>query len=98
MSDLDPRQRELVAIGAAMGSNCIPCIEHHISEGRKAGLTDAQIYEAVRLANKVRQAPARNVLDVAMQMLTEPPSGVDAAGCRLVETVPPAVRGRPCCG
>ena len=40
MNDLNHRERELVALGAAMGSNCIPCIEYHIPEARKAGLTE----------------------------------------------------------
>ena len=34
MNTLTPRDRELVAIGAAMGSNCVPCIEHHIPKRR----------------------------------------------------------------
>jgi 4-carboxymuconolactone decarboxylase len=69
MNDLNHHERELVALGAAMGSNCIPCIEYHIPEARKAGLTDSQISEAIRLADKVRQVPARKVLDAAQRML-----------------------------
>ena len=60
---------ELVAIGAAIGSNCIPCIEYHIPAAREAGLTDAQIAAAVDLANKVKQAPARKVREAALQLL-----------------------------
>jgi len=37
MNDLDPRERELVALGAAMDSNCVPCIVY-IPEARKAVL------------------------------------------------------------
>lgn len=66
MEQLTHRERELVALGAAMGSNCIPCIEHHIPEARKSGLTDWQIKEAIELADKVRQVPARNVLKTAL--------------------------------
>lgn len=69
METLSLRERELVALGAAMGSNCIPCIEHHIPEARQAGLSDSQIREAVELADKVRQVPARNVLKTAQQQL-----------------------------
>lgn len=59
MSDLTPREKELVAIGAAIGSNCVPCIEYHIPIARKNGITDAQIVAAIELANKVKQVPAR---------------------------------------
>jgi AhpD family alkylhydroperoxidase len=69
MTELTRRERELVALGAAMGCNCAPCVEHHIPEARKAGLTDSQIRAAIELADKVRQVPARKVLDAAMSAL-----------------------------
>lgn len=69
MPNLSQREREIVAIGAAMGSNCIPCIEYHIPEARKAGLSDEELREAVALADKVRQVPARKVLEAADRLL-----------------------------
>jgi hypothetical protein len=48
----------------------VPCIEYHIPQARKAGLNDSEISEAIRLSDKVRQVPARKVLDVALQMVT----------------------------
>jgi 4-carboxymuconolactone decarboxylase len=62
-----------------MGSNCVPCIEYHIPQARKAGLSDSEISEAIRLSDKVRQVPARKVLEVALQMLTENPTQSDVA-------------------
>lgn len=69
MNDLSFRERELVALGAAMGSNCVPCIEYHIPESRKAGLTDREILAAVQHADTIRQVPARKVLEAALKML-----------------------------
>ncbi len=69
MAHLSQREREVAAIGAAMGSNCVPCIEYHIPEARKAGLSDEEIREAVLLADKVRQVPARKVLEAANRLL-----------------------------
>jgi len=57
-----------------MGSNCVPCIEYHIPQARKAGLNDLEISEAIRLSDKVRQVPARKVFDVALQMLATNPA------------------------
>jgi AhpD family alkylhydroperoxidase len=79
MPHLSPRDRELVALGAAMGSNCVPCIEYHIPQARKAGLSDSEISEAIRLSDKVRQVPAHKVLEVALRMLTENPIQSDVA-------------------
>lgn len=69
MSDLAPRDRELVALGAAMGSNCVPCVEYHIPESRKAGLTDQEIHAAIQHADKIRQVPARKTLQTALKLL-----------------------------
>lgn len=83
MKALNPCEYELVAIGAAIASNCVPCIEYHIPEARKAGLTDAQILEAVQLAEKLKQVPARKVLDAAKKLLEplQPVSTEQGQGC-----------------
>ena len=98
MNHLTPRDRELVALGAAMGSNCVPCIEHHIPEARKAGLGAAEIAEAIRLADTVRQVPARKVLEAAQKMLSDAPVGaqVEQNACAAAATRPEA--GARCCG
>ena len=69
MSDLAPRDLELVALGAAMGSNCVPCVEYHIPASRKAGLTDSEIHAAIQHADKIRQVPARKTLQAALRQL-----------------------------
>ena len=108
MSKLDSRERELVALGAAMGSNCVPCIEYHVPMARKAGLGDAQIREAIRIADQVRKVPARKVLDTALHLLsdtdadTDTPSGTDTPAdpdspSRKPVATPPAADGA-CCG
>jgi 4-carboxymuconolactone decarboxylase len=87
MSDLTPRERELVALGAAMGSNCVPCVEYHIPESRKVGLTDLEIHAAIEYADKVRQVPARKTLQAALKLLSSSSEDVqnaaagEACGC-----------------
>lgn len=54
MNELSPRDRALVGLGAALGSNCIPCVEHHIPAARHAGLDDDQIRAALNLADTIR--------------------------------------------
>ena len=51
---LEQRDKELAAIGAAIGCNCRPCIEHHIPAGRAAGLVEAELADAVATARAVR--------------------------------------------
>jgi len=73
MNDLSFTERELVALGAALGSNCVPCIEHHITEARRAGLSDLQISVAIQLADQIRKVPAAKVIDAALRLLGEKP-------------------------
>ena len=74
MSDLSPRDRALVGLGAALGSNCIPCVEHHIPTARAAGLSDDEIRAALNIADGIRQVPARRVLSRANELVSIPAS------------------------
>lgn len=96
MDQLSLRERELVAIGAALGSNCIPCIELHIPTARQAGLTDAQISEAIELADKVRQVPARNALAAGRKALENPQSN-GASPANAARCADPCRPSSPCC-
>jgi AhpD family alkylhydroperoxidase len=86
MNCLSYKEKELAAIGAAVASNCIPCLEYHIPAARKAGLSDAQIRAAVELAEKVRRVPVEKVLQTAFALLEreEPEKaggGRETCGC-----------------
>lgn len=84
-----PRDQELVALG----SNCTPCVQYHIPQARKAGLSDAEIAHAIRLADKVRQVPAREALDAATGLLQGAETRSPGYGC-----APAAEAGTSCCG
>lgn len=75
MNHLSPLERELVALGAAMGSNCASCIAHHVPAAKRAGLTAERIEEAVELADAIRQVSARNALAAASEALADMPAG-----------------------
>lgn len=94
MSALNPRERELVAIGAALASNCVPCIEYHIEEARKVGLTDAEIETAIKFADKIRRVPADKVLAAAGQQLAATQEEVKAAPAACCASAP---KSASCC-
>ena len=62
---------ELVALGAAIASNCEPCFKFHYDRARTLGVTDADMRRAVDLARRVKEAPARGVLDLAHRYLNK---------------------------
>lgn len=89
MSELNNRELELVALGASIASNCVPCVEYHIPEARKAGLSEIQIKEAIQIADRVRRVPARKVLQAARERIEESPHGpaeAAGAGCGCAES------------
>lgn len=69
MEQLSRRERDLVALGAALGSNCVPCVERYVTESRAAGVRDEEISEAIGVADRVRSVPAKNALDAAVASL-----------------------------
>lgn len=68
-----PQVTELVAIGAAIASNCEPCFKYHYDLARKLGVSANDMRRAVDLAQKVKDAPARAVLELAGRYLDPAP-------------------------
>ena len=81
---LEQRDKELAAIGAAIGCNCQPCIEHHIPAGREAGLSEAELADAVMVARAAR--------DEAIELLT--PRIDELLGSGAVPVTPAPFAGR----
>ncbi len=69
MKKLTFKERELVALGAAIGSNCIPCVEYHVPNAKKAGLNNDQITNAIEIAKSVKAVPADKVLATALELV-----------------------------
>ncbi len=61
--------QELVAIGAAIASNCEPCFRFHYDKARKLGVSKEDMARAVATAKMVKEAPARTVLELAEKYL-----------------------------
>lgn len=51
---MDTKTSELIAIGVAYGINCHPCMEYHKEAGLKAGLTEEEMLEAIKVAETVK--------------------------------------------
>lgn len=69
---LDIKTIELVALGAAIGGNCIPCLEWHYKKCAELGIPKEEIREAIEMANKVKQVPIKKINEVAEQLLNQP--------------------------
>ena len=84
---------ELVAIGAAIAANCKPCFKYHYDRARELGVSNEDMRRAVDLAQKVKDRPARAMLELASRHLDKGPS-VSAD----VEAVQATAPSSACCG
>jgi AhpD family alkylhydroperoxidase len=64
-----PAVAELTALAAAVGSNCEPCFKYHYLEAQKLGVSRDDMAKAVELADRVKRAPARNIMALADKLL-----------------------------
>jgi len=64
--------KELVALGAAVASNCEPCFKFHFGKARKLGVSKEDIRLTVDMAQAVKDTPARSVITLAEKYLGEP--------------------------
>jgi len=60
---------ELVAIGAAIAANCEPCFKYHYDQARKLGVSKEDMAHAVATAQRVKDTPARAMLELADRYL-----------------------------
>jgi AhpD family alkylhydroperoxidase len=51
---LTARERELVAVGTSLAAGCKPCTDYHLKKVRKAGASDEEIEQAMKVAIAVR--------------------------------------------
>jgi AhpD family alkylhydroperoxidase len=65
---------ELVAIGAAIASNCEPCFRFHYDKARKLGVSREDMLSAVATAQMVKEAPAKSVAALAERYLHADPA------------------------
>jgi len=87
---LTERERELVAIGASIGGNCIPCLEYHYEKCIALGFTKEQMQDAIDVAKKVKEVPNNKIYETANKLV----AGNNEKGepcCK------PDGKGKPCC-
>jgi AhpD family alkylhydroperoxidase len=69
ITKLEPRIRELIAIGVSIGGNCPPCLRYHFAEAIKAGGTLDEISEAIALSKTVKERPMKDIYNLADELL-----------------------------
>ena len=60
---------ELVALGAALASNCESCLKFHFKKAKDLGLTEEDIAQALQIGQNVKQVPSGNMIQLANKLL-----------------------------
>lgn len=66
---LDEKTEKLIALGAAVAANCIPCFEHLYEGAVTSGITFEEINRVVDIAGRVKKG-AGNFLVKSFEELT----------------------------
>ena len=66
---LSEEVRELIAIGAAIGASCEPCLKFHYDKASKLGVSNEAMREAVALGDMVKNASTKNMAKLAEKLL-----------------------------
>ena len=87
---LTERERELVAIGASIGGNCIPCLEYHYEQCIALGCTKEEMQEAFDVAKLVKEVPNNKIYETAKNL-------VEGKGENGEPCCKPNGKEKPCC-
>ena len=55
---IDPKIKELIAIGASVSANCHPCIKYHVNKARELAVEEGEIQQAIEVGKMVRKGAA----------------------------------------
>ena len=79
---------ELVAISAAIASNCDKCFRFHYKKALELGISKEDMLMAVETANKVKNAPSKAILSLAHKTLVNFSNGSISNGEEEEEDTP----------
>ena len=89
---------ELVAIGASIGCNCMPCLKYHTDKARSLGVSDEDMAKAVAMAKKVKDTPAKLILELANRYLNGKVEGAAEPQVCCTGSTETSSTSKKCCG
>ena len=58
---MDNKTKELIAIGASVAANCMPCLEFHIEKAKSLGATTKELIIASKIGMHVKAGAAEKI-------------------------------------
>lgn len=78
---MDPKTEVMVALGVAIGVNCIPCFNHLYARSKEVGLTDEDVRRVCRTADKVKGGAAMFIKNAVSDAAGAPVEAEAACTC-----------------
>jgi len=78
---MDAKTEVMVALGAAIGVNCIPCFDHLYAKSKEVGLTDGDVVKIMQIAEKVKGGAAMFIKNAVVEVVGQPAEAYDPVGC-----------------
>ena len=75
---LDEKTKELVALGAALAGNCLPCLTYHYKKCRELGIDVDDLDEALDMAKTVKEVPIKKIYQLATFLLESGEEGEES--------------------
>jgi len=88
---MDEKIKELIAIGAAVGAHCQPCLTHHVEKARELGVDDESIRAAIETGHQVERGAMSAMKKFSEELL--PPKSCFADRCKAMKQM-----ASSCCG
>ena len=66
---LDEKTKELVALGAALAGNRLPCLTYHYKKCRELGIDVDDLDEALDMAKTVKEVPIKKIYQLATLLM-----------------------------
>lgn len=84
-STLRNQTREQIAIGVSVVAKCQPCLQYHLKEARRFGVTDKEIEFVIKLARQIRSMSEQKMDEFVVESLGSENSttaaAAEAQGC-----------------
>lgn len=78
---MNSKTEVMVALGAALGVNCIPCFDHLYTRSKEVGLTDEDVRQICQIADKVKGGAAMFIKKAVAEVAGEPTEACEPCGC-----------------
>ena len=78
---MNSKTEVMVALGAALGVNCIPCFDHLYAKSKEVGLTDEEILKISQIADRVKGGAAVFIKQAVADVAGEPAGAYEPCGC-----------------